>query len=265
MGLIYNNTRTKILLPNYSIGAGVHFKASDNTYIATPIINFGTSDLSFSFWLRANAQVGTIFAVGNYSDNYGGGIAILIRNDLYGLSNAIQFTLFSNADIAQRIFLTSTNVFNDGVLFHLLFTWESSTNTQKIYINNVEVGYTYIVAPSTSLVGSLTPSNQTGRKLTFGLYDDARVGLFHYTGDMYRPVIWSKVLSTSERNLNYFYKGARNVNISQTIAEWNGQYKSGTSYADNIGGYNGTLNNFVTTTPGMGNAWINSNGSSILT
>lgn len=149
-----------------------------------------------------------------------------------------------------------TNV--TGQLIHYVFVKQgNNANTFKIYKNGVSLPLTIEAnSPQTSSIKSNKPVILNGTVL-----DPSALN----KNEIYDLKAFNKALTQLEVTELFNNKGSQIPISAQSniVADYGFNQKQGTTLIDTQGN-NGTLINFVNTTPGPGNAWVDKNGNSIL-
>ena len=120
----------------------------------------------------------------------------------------------------------------------------------NLYIDSVFSG--------SSNTGSINPS-------IFEIIGDKIYTIFSPHIEVYDLKIFNKALTQTEITELYIRKGSRIplTAVSNVVADWRFNQKEGTILLDTQGN-NGILNNFANTNVGIGNAWVDNLGNSIL-
>jgi len=184
-----------------STNGGIFSFDGVNDYVGVPIINFGTSSVSWSFWIKPNRYVSTyesFIGQGLYSVNGGGMVVGSLRNDIG--TKRIVFYITSDPQGVNSKVLSIDNAYTINTWMNITVTYNSSTRDLFMYINGVKQSVTTTVAGNfnnTSIQQSLTPTNTTGRKLSLGMYDESRmIGAF--SGNISNTQIYFRTLSDTE-------------------------------------------------------------------
>jgi len=184
-----------------STNGGVMIFDGVNDYVGVPIINFGTSSVSWSFWIKPNRYVSTyesFIGQGQYNVNGGGMVVGSLRNDIG--TKRITFSITSDPQGVNSKVLSIDNAYTINTWMNITVTYNSSTRDLFMYINGVKQSVTTTVAGNfnnTSIQQSLTPTNTTGRKLSLGMYDESRmIGAF--SGNISNTQIYFRTLSDTE-------------------------------------------------------------------
>jgi hypothetical protein len=234
---------SNIILISASFGNGLRFDGvSDYVLVGNPpILQLNTG--SYCVIFRTNY---TNF--GNLITSYKG---ILVKENSIGIfvryGKLTLYNWFNGEDIDTGV------VVNDGEIYNVVLTFEDivagPANNVKCYVNGNLVITTTIKELnniSDLLIGTGT-----------NYYSQ------YFEGDIYDVKIFDKILSQSEAELLNISKN--NVIPTNNIANWNFNQKQGNVLLDTSGnGLNGNLINFANTNLGVGNAWIDENGNSIL-
>lgn len=194
------NNGTMVGSATYSnINFGSIFFNGGNGYVKETIINYGTGNYTWSSWIKASTQLSAWIGQGNYPANVAGGLLYgALRND-DGLSNQLTFQVSSGGGGQVILIKSTSNVYTDNVWFNISVTWNSGTQDLLMYVNGASATVSTTVSGT---ITSLTPSSQTGRFQTIGLYDDSRT-LFQFTGNIPLAYIYDRELSASEVLQNY--------------------------------------------------------------
>jgi hypothetical protein len=202
------NNGTLVNGPTYdSTNGGSLLFDGVNDYVGVPIVNFGTSSFSTSLWLKPNRYVSsfeTFIGQGSYPVNGGGIFYGAFRND--SGTRRIHFSLSSDPSAVNSKILYLDNSYTINTWINVVFTYNSSTREIVLYINGVRQSATVTTNGNfgnTSILQNVTPTNTSGRYLSIGTYDESRVGMGQYSGNIASTMIHFKQLSAAEVLQNF--------------------------------------------------------------
>jgi hypothetical protein len=216
-------------------------------YVSIPIFTYSSNGLSIAFWVM-NKDVNS----GSLVNGYGGTFNNSSTSINLGMNSTVLVCQSNKSSGAWSSTLPYT--FTSGVLYHIAYTWtSSSTNVIKGYVNGVYIGtFSNILTPTgtidTMYLGNLAYA--TGSYYLNGWMDDFRF----YNG---------KTLSDAEVSTLYFAKNKTSglqfyykFNSGDIVSNYVYNYATGT-YDALLSSYSGgTLPSISTTTFEAGNGSI---------
>ena len=180
-GTIYNDTSG-----SYGDNSSFNFDGTDSYIDAGSSVGvIGTSDYSFSSWVKTSQTSGTqtILGTRNYNTN---GWVIQIE---------LNIIMFYNVFTPSNRIQTTTNLTN-GNWYNLVVVRGGTTSTNKIYVNGVSQSLTYNNENGTN--------PQSSNNLLIGAgYNNGGTLYRFFDGNMGPTMIYSKKLSASEVAQNY--------------------------------------------------------------
>jgi hypothetical protein len=201
-----NNNGTLINGVGYSSASGGQITFDGiNDYVSVPIINFGTSSFSTSSWIKPNRYVSSYEAFigqGLYPVN-GGGYFVAVLN---GDTRRISFHISSDPNAVNRKNIYIDNAYTINTWINVVFSYNSLTREVVLYINGIRQSATITTFGNfgnTSILQNISPTNTAGRFLSIGSYDESRVGMGQYSGNISSTMIHFKQLSDIEVLQNF--------------------------------------------------------------
>ena len=175
-----------------------------NDYVGIPIINFGTSDFSVSFWTKPTQSTKNdgLLGQGAYPSNTAGFIYVALRNDI--ATRRIEFQVSSDGGTVNYKRLNCDNSYTLNAWNFITLTYSSVSKNMFAYVNGVKKISTYVSngAFGTTSLQNLNPNNTSGRKLSLGMYDESRT-LLPFTGNIAHSFINLVTLSDAEVLQNF--------------------------------------------------------------
>jgi hypothetical protein len=175
-----------------------------NDYVGVPIINFGTSDFTLSFWVKPTqtTNIDGLIGQGAYPANTAGFMYVALRND--SATRRIQFAVASDGNAVNSKYLYCDNSYTLNAWNFITLTFSSVSKNMFAYVNGVKKTSTYATNGNfnTLTPQNINPNNTSGRKLSIGMYDESRT-LLPINGNIAHSFINLVALSDAEVLANY--------------------------------------------------------------